>query len=529
MAPSQTKAVVAVLLLLMRLPEAARTANVLVVFPMGARSHWNLGRAIAMGLHAQGHHITAVTPFSGQGPPTNWTDVPLPNLIHFFGHTSGLFDLGKTNDFQMFVELVNYGVNSCEVYLQDENFKRLLKSGDKFDVMIMEEFFCECFLPLAHKFDIPVIGFTTFAPSAWQGDIVGNPSPYSYVPDTFLTYTDHMTFFERLHNTLYVLFCKVIREMYMMPRQEALVQKYLPDLKMPSLFEMEKRTSMVLTNSHFSLFYPKPLVPAMVEVGGMHVSLPKKLPQDLQEFLDGAKDGAILFSMGSNLKSADLPEEKRLAIVETFSKLKQRVLFKWEAETFPGKPTNMKVGKWLPQSDILAHKNVRLFITHGGLLSTLEAMYHGVPVIGIPIFCDQELNMLQAEAKGYGLKLHFSNITSDTFSWTISEVLNNSRYKTRAQELSRLFHDRPRTPLEEVVYWTEYVVRHKGAPHMRSASLDLAWYQLCLLDVVGAVAAAAALALWILVVVLRTVFRLLGVSGPKTTAKGSTTKSKKLA
>jgi glucuronosyltransferase len=40
------------------------------------------------------------------------------------------------------------------------------------------------------------------------------------------------------------------------------------------------------------------------------------------------------------------------------------------------------------------------------------------------------------------------------------------------------------------VFWTEYVIRHKGAPHMRSAALDLTWYQYFLLDVIAVLALA---------------------------------------
>lgn len=50
-------------------------------------------------------------------------------------------------------------------------------------------------------------------------------------------------------------------------------------------------------------------------------------------------------------------------------------------------------------------------------------------------------------------------------------------------ELSRRFKDRPRTPKEEIIYWTEYVIRHKGAYHLKSAALELAWYQYVLIDV----------------------------------------------
>jgi hypothetical protein len=78
--------------------------------------------------------------------------------------------------------------------------------------------------------------------------------------------------------------------------------------------------------------------------------------QDIKEYIEGAAEGVVLFSMGSNLKSSQLPNEKLRGILEAFSKLKQRVLWKWEDEDLPGKAPNVKVAKWLPQSDILGKK-----------------------------------------------------------------------------------------------------------------------------------------------------------------------------
>jgi hypothetical protein len=57
--------------------------------------------------------------------------------------------------------------------------------------------------------------------------------------------------------------------------------------------------------------------------------------------------------MGSNLQSSKMPESKRNAFLKAFSKLKQQVLWKWEADTLPGQPRNVRIGEWLPQSDIL--------------------------------------------------------------------------------------------------------------------------------------------------------------------------------
>jgi len=59
----------------------------------------------------------------------------------------------------------------------------------------------------------------------------------------------------------------------------------------------------------------------------------------------------------------------------------------------------------------------------------------------------------------------------------------NNRYKQKAEELSEAFRDRPMAPLETAVYWTEYVIRHKGAPHLRYAAVGMPWYQYYLIDV----------------------------------------------
>jgi glucuronosyltransferase len=59
--------------------------------------------------------------------------------------------------------------------------------------------------------------------------------------------------------------------------------------------------------------------------------------------------------MGSILQGSLMPESMKKAFLEAFSQLKQRVLWKWETDSLPGQPGNVKVEKWLPQSDILGN------------------------------------------------------------------------------------------------------------------------------------------------------------------------------
>lgn len=54
-----------------------------------------------------------------------------------------------------------------------------------------------------------------------------------------------------------------------------------------------------------------------------------------------------------------------------------------------------------------------------------------------------------------------------------------------AKKLSNQLKDQIAQPLDVAMFWIEYVLRHGGAPHLRNASLELYWFQLYLLDVIG--------------------------------------------
>lgn len=107
-------------------------------------------------------------------------------------------------------------------------------------------------------------------------------------------------------------------------------------------------------------------MPGIINVGGAHIKPPKPLPKDLKDLCDNSKHGVIIFSLGSFIQSSDMPPQVVAIFFEVFSKLKQDIIWKFEDDFMPNIPPNVRISKWLPQSDILAHPNVVLFITHGG-------------------------------------------------------------------------------------------------------------------------------------------------------------------
>lgn len=187
------------------------------------------------------------------------------------------------------------------------------------------------------------------------------------------------------------------------------------------------------------------------------------------------------------MSSAELSPEKLTIFLKVFGSLKQRILWKFEDDTLPDLPSNVRLQKWMPQNDILAHPNVKLFINHGGLFGTQEAVYHGVPMLGMPVHADQYSNVNHGKQVGYGLALDLRRFTEEEFRNSLKELLENPKFRNNTERASRIFRDRPLGAMETAMYWIEYVIEHKGAPHLVTAGVHLPWYQFYLLDVIGLV------------------------------------------
>jgi UDP:flavonoid glycosyltransferase YjiC (YdhE family) len=283
----------------------------------------------------------------------------------------------------------------------------------------------------------------------------------------------------------------------------------------------------VFLNSHFTLGFPRPYFPNIIEVAGMHIKKKTNpLPDDIQKFIDDS-ESVIFFSLGGNLKSSAMPIEKQEAIIKSLTRVKERILLKWEDdENVKVNRHKFLVKKWFPQDDLLAHPKVKLFITHGGLLSGSEAVYHGKPLIVIPIFGDQKLNAARTELSGFGVRVDYANLTEKSLTWALNEVLMKEKYSTRVKELSKRFRDRPQHPVDIAKFYVEYVIKNKGAHFMQSSATHLNFIELHNLDVILIFAIALLLVLYIPYVIFKAIIRAIIGSNPKPEMQSQNAKKK---
>lgn len=212
------------------------------------------------------------------------------------------------------------------------------------------------------------------------------------------------------------------------------------------------------------------------------------LPDDIQKFIDESEHGVVYFSLGGNLIPSAMPVEKQEAIIKALSSVKQRILWKWDDLNVKVDKEKFLVQKWFPQNEILAHDNVKLFVTHGGLLGATESVFYAKPMITIPIFSDQKFNAARSVLAGHGVRVDYKNLTEASLSWGLQEVLSNKYYTERVNELSARFRDKPQHPVDLAKYYVEYVIRHKGAPFLQSSSQQLNFIELNNLDVLAIIA-----------------------------------------
>lgn len=104
--------------------------------------------------------------------------------------------------------LLYMGADLCSITLSHSNLKALY--GRKYDLIVVEIFGTESLIGLGQQFKAPVIGFSTFSTSRWTNDIIGNPSPLSYVSHAMLDFPDKMNLWHRIYNIVFYVYESVL-------------------------------------------------------------------------------------------------------------------------------------------------------------------------------------------------------------------------------------------------------------------------------------------------------------------------------
>ncbi|KAF5282447.1 hypothetical protein FQA39_LY17562 [Lamprigera yunnana] len=458
-------------------------ANILGIAYMPSYSHQIQFRPIWRQLSMRGHQLTILTTDPMRDPElVNVTEIDLSSTYFIWNNI--ISDLTNSNIFEFFYHLYRVFYTLMDAQLSNPQVQELIRSNEKFDLAIIEMGPAALFA-FAKKFNCSVIGINSLDLAMDMSNLMGSPIHPLIYPDYVLPVDEQLSFGQRLYTFTYVIFRSMIDRVYGLPLQLDLIEKHF-GYDRSDIADIFDRIDFLFVNSDPIFYKVKPLPPNIVQIGGgLHRTPPKPLPEHIKEILDSASDGFIYFSLGTNIKSTNMPTAVRETILATFAELPYKVLWKFEEDHLLKKTENVVTKKWLPQQDILRHKHIKLFITQGGLQSIDEAVYEHVPMVIMPIYADQIYNARRMVARGLALSVDYNALIKEEFKSAILEVIDNPTYKKRAKKLTELARDQPMTGLEKAIWWTEYVIRHNGAKHLRSPLKNIPDYQYYLIDVMA--------------------------------------------
>lgn len=466
---------------------AAESARILGIFPTPSISHQIVYHALMKDLAKRGHQLTILTPDVMEIDNLNVTQIDLHDSYEIFRKHMNFSNFKKSDESDFFKVVFTMLYKVLASHLSNVEVQKLITKSDslKFDLIIIEHFGFSPFLAFAEIYDCPVIGITSMEASFIVHEQFGNGGNPVIHPDmNFAFIHGALTFAERWQSLRFYLKFKFYMRRQYQEEIERMTQQNFPSVK-ASTHDMIDRVQFLMINTHPVMGFVRPLLPNTIQLGFMHIEAPKALPSgEVKTFIDNSKNGVIYMSLGSNVLSKNLSPEILQIILKVFGSLKFDVLWKFEVDNLPNKPNNVLISKWLPQYDVLAHPKLKLFITQGGQQSMEEAIDRAVPMIVIPFVADQHVNAKRMKGLGIALIVDLTNFTEINFLSTINETLKPV-FRQNIEKLRDLVQDQPMSSRERAVWWTEYVIRHKGANHLQYRGRTVPFYQKYWLDFIG--------------------------------------------
>ncbi len=475
-------------------------AGKILVVPIDG-SHWVNMNLMIQSLHARGHEVTVVHTSTSwyikeNAPHYRSITITLPEAIdtedpdYFTTLLKKMLSIRKEG--ASLISIVNFSfemlyslskLHQQASMLVEEMFenKPLMQSihDTQFDVVLLDPG-----LPIgvlvAHELKLPMIYNVRWITSG-EGHFVVAPTPTSYVPLSGNAVTDKMTFMQRVKNTIFYFMNICVDKFIVSPPYDRLVNRYFgPDV---NFYHLLQGADIWLMRVDFIFEFPRPTMPNIVYIGGFQCKPSEPLPSELEEFVQSSGEhGFILMSLGAIIGS--LPSEITSVIAAAFAQIPQKVIWRHAGERPNNLGNNTLLVKWLPQNDLLGHPKIKAFVAHCGTNGIYESIYHGVPIIGMPLLFDQFENAVRLEARGVAKVVDVSQITQQNFLETVQEVLHNPSYRNSMQHLSALHRDTQMHPLDLAIFWIEFVMRHKGASHLRTESFKMPWYEYHSVDVI---------------------------------------------
>eukprot|EP00038_Savillea_parva_P004468 m.138087 g.138087 ORF g.138087 m.138087 type:complete len:514 (-) comp11478_c0_seq1:74-1615(-) len=458
------KVVTSIAVVLAVLHEPARAAKIVwLPFP-GGLSHVMIAAKTLRELGSRGHDVNMVVADVAERNLYEHVDTSGVSVVRYDWDMSReefityMTSLATTDPISSTIALAQMDADKCLVMLSTESVTSKIADAD----LIIVDAASRCgsvtrdYLGIRHRVDFLPLTFSDpfFLPR------LGAYSPLHSVPQLGSRLSKVSTLGDRVHNTITYVIDKLI--------ERFVADRITNDLRAKlnlsgSHAEAMCDHGMLISQSSWAFEFPTSLPPTVKLVGPILPSPGKPLPSEINDFVTASTAtgwGTVIVSFGSQ---THLPQDMVDKMASAFALLNGSVLWKPPHTSPTMVPSNVKLMNWIPQNDLLAHPNVRAFLSHGGLNGVGEAAYHGVPVIGFPLFADQWDNIARLEHRGMAFVVDSHSFTAESLAADITKVVQDPSFKANARHVSSIVQDMPKTSTKLAADWVEYALRHDGA------------------------------------------------------------------
>ncbi|OCU02602.1 hypothetical protein XELAEV_18008366mg [Xenopus laevis] len=391
------------------------------------------------------------------------------------------YNFKDCDELSSYLGLMTHFSRQCKMIFNQTSIMNLLKE-EKYDLAVIDSF-NPCTFLVSEKLGIPFIATHPFpVKNPWHSGI---PNQLSYMPVYQSQLTDHMDFFERAKNVfMYIASAVLERKIYSL--FDDVIEEHFPACSRPSFEELYKKTALWMYLTDFTIEFPHPFFPNVLYIGGVLAKPAKPVSEELEDFIaQSGEHGFIIVTFGSMVPSNPLTEFVK-EMNDGFSKIPQKVIWRYRISEWPKElqlAPNVKIMNWISQNDLLGHPKARLLVTHGGVNSIQEAIYHGIPMVAIPLFFDQFDNAVRIKAKHLGTFIPKDQLKAEKLANAIRDVIGGESYKNSAMHLSLIQRSQPFPKDQQIVRWVEHIVKVGGTDHLIPYSYQQPLYQQYLLDV----------------------------------------------
>uniref|UniRef100_H3C2E2 UDP-glucuronosyltransferase n=1 Tax=Tetraodon nigroviridis TaxID=99883 RepID=H3C2E2_TETNG len=507
-------------LLLLLLCSSLVNGGKVLVYPFDG-SHWINMKVLIEELHARGHELTVLRPADSwyiKAESPHYKSITLKSSAGVDKETLGVYvtrtlkmrregaslwsHLRLEYDLMEFFYQIHKRVVEMIVEMfEDAELMQSLRDAN-YDLVLTDPAGGGGVL-LAHRLGLPLVLNVRWTVQG-EGHEAIAPSPLSYVPKAMSELTDKMTFFQRVKNVLFFVLTQLRIKYVADPNYKPFVHRYFgSDVHYMELFQA---ADIWLMRNDFVFEFPRPTMPNVIYMSGFQCKPSKPLSQELEDFVQSSGEhGVIIMTLGTLVEK--LPEDIVEDIAAAFAQLPQKVIWRHKGKKPSTLGNNTLLMDWLPQNDLLGHPKTRLFVAHGGTNGVQEAIYHGVPLVGLPLMFDQQDNFFRMKVKGVAKVLDIATVNKDNFLEALKEVLYQPSYRENMKTLSNLQRDQPIKPMDQAMFWIEFVMRHKGAKHLRTESYKMSAIQYHSIDVLAFLLALVLLILAVFTAVLKFLWR----------------------